>query len=139
MRSSKEGQNRKTILVVDDDESIRMLIQSHLEKDYNVVSMKDGQEALMHLKSKNYPDLILCDMEMPNMNGRVFLKRIKTGTHELTSIPIIFISTVKEKLLIKSVLSKGVVDYIQKPFNPQDLVEKVHETLNTSAMGHTAH
>lgn len=139
MRSGKEQQSRKTILIIDDDEVIRMLIQSHLEKDYDLVITKDGQEALMYLKAKKYPDLILCDMEMPNMNGRVFLKRIKTGNHQLTSIPIIFISSVNEKLLVQSVLNKGVVHYIHKPFNPQELVEKVHETLNTSASGHALH
>lgn len=120
---------RKTIMVVDDDEAMRLLVGSYLEKDYNIIFMKDGREALVHLSGKDSPDLILLDMEMPNINGRVFLRRLKAGNAQVNKIPIIFISAEKSKLLAKSALKRGAVDFIEKPFDPDVLIRKVKETL----------
>jgi CheY-like chemotaxis protein len=116
-------------MVVDDDESIRLLIGSYFEKDYNVIFMSNGQEALMHIRDVNIPDLVLLDMEMPHMNGRVFLRRIKYSP-EHSHIPVIFISSVNSRLIINSMIKLGIVDYIVKPFKPDELIEKVQNVLN---------
>ena len=120
---------QKTILVVDDDEAIRLLITSFFEKDYKIVTMNDGHEALVYLGEGHVPDLILLDMEMPKMNGRVFLRRVRFGDSTHNKIPIIFITSVSSKAIIHSTLKLNVDDYITKPFKPEELIEKVHQIL----------
>ena len=115
-------------MVVDDDEPIRYLIGSFLEKDYNIEYKGNGQEALEFLQSGENIDLILLDMEMPKMNGRVFVRRVQFYPKH-TTIPIILISATNSKLIINSFLKLGVVDYIVKPFKPEELVVKVGAIL----------
>ena len=121
---------KKTIMVVDDDEALRLLVGSYFENEYNIISLSDGHEALVYLNEHPNPDLILLDMEMPKMNGRVFLRRVRYGTAKHNRIPIIFISSVSSKMIIKSTLNLGVVDFIVKPFKEEELIEKVHSILN---------
>ena len=122
------GTSKKTIMIVDDEESVRMLITTLLEKDYNIIPMGDGHDALVYLSKNNFPDLIILDMEMPKVNGRVFVRRVKYS-HKHNKIPIIVISTVNKKLIINSFLKMGVVEYLTKPFKPQELIEKVDQIL----------
>lgn len=91
--------------------------------------MCDGHEALIYLSKNKLPDLILLDMEMPNMNGRVFLRRLKYGNTLLNKIPIIFLTSVNSKLIIKSAYNKGVIDYIIKPFKQEVLEDIVRRQL----------
>lgn len=115
---------KKSIMIVDDTESMRLLIGSYFENDYDVTLMPDGQEALYHLKDKNTPDLILLDMEMPNMNGRIFLRRLRYHP-VLKNVPVIFITTVNSRLMISSMHKLGISDYIIKPFKAEEIKEKV--------------
>lgn len=120
---------QKTILVVDGDEAIRLLITSFFEKDYIVVNRQDGHDALVYLGEGQVPDLILIDMEMPNIIGKVLLRRIRYGDSKHNKIPIIFITSVNSKSMIHSTLKLIMDDYIVKPFKPEDLIEKVHNIL----------
>ncbi|NJO92797.1 MAG: response regulator [Chloroflexia bacterium] len=126
---NNEGK-KKTIMIVDDQETLRLLMNSILEKNFEVVMKNDGQEALAYLVENQYPDLILLDMEMPNMNGRIFLRRLKMGGNQLSKIPVIFVSTVNTQSLIQSTLKHGAAGYIIKPFTPEDLYNKVNEILS---------
>jgi CheY-like chemotaxis protein len=123
------GAIRKTILVVDDLESILEYVKSLLEKDYDIVTKSDGQEALVYLSDGHIPDLILLDMEMPNMNGRVFLRRLRYGSSKHNKVPIIFITSVSSKIMIKSMMKFSIMGYIIKPFKPEELIEKVRNVL----------
>jgi len=119
----------KLILIIDDDPLIRQLLKSFLSKDYIIELKSDGQQALYWLKSGNKPDLILLDMEMPEMNGRVFIHRIKTSPiHK--NIPIVIISGSNSNLLKNSFLKAGATDYIVKPFQQETLNEVINKILN---------
>jgi response regulator RpfG family c-di-GMP phosphodiesterase len=120
--------NKKTIMIVDDEESMRLLIESLLDKDYNIVKMEDGHDALVYLSKNNFPDLIILDMEMPKVNGRVFVRRVKYS-HKHNKIPIIVVSVINKKMIINSFFKMGVHEYITKPFKPQELIDKVKEIL----------
>jgi len=124
---------KKCIMIVDDDEAIRMLVGGYFEKDFDTVLMSDGHEALIYISENRVPDLILLDMEMPNMNGRVFLRRIRYGNAKFNKIPIIFLTTVSSKLIVQSAFKHGVEDYIFKPFKKEELVKKVIALLYSNS------
>lgn len=87
------------ILVVDDDENIRAVLQAALEMDGHVVSTaRNGQEALASLASEPIPDLILLDLMMPVMNGWDFLAILR-GSPSWSTIPVIVISAVPDPAL----------------------------------------
>ena len=123
-----QTENMKTVLVVDDNETMCSLIKLILGRDYKVEIRFDGQEALNYLNQGNKPDLILLDMMMPIMNGRTFVRRVH-GNPRYGNVPIIFITTVDSAMLANSFKNMGVVDYIIKPFNNADLLKRVNDFL----------
>jgi CheY-like chemotaxis protein len=118
---------KKTVLVIDDDATIRFLLQNIL-RDYEVIPKEDGYEALAWLNSGNVPDLILLDMEMPNINGRVLIRRIKSS-YKHRQVPIMVMSGTDSKLIKNSFLKLGASDYIIKPFEDLDFLERVKKAL----------
>lgn len=118
---------KKKILVIDDDATIRFLLINIL-RDYEVISKEDGYEALSWLNSGNVPDLILLDMEMPNINGRVLIRRIKSS-YKHRQVPIIVMSGTDSKLIKNNFLKLGASDYIIKPFADLDFLERVKKAL----------
>jgi two-component system, chemotaxis family, chemotaxis protein CheY len=121
--------NRKTILVVDDEESIRMLIVSLLEQDYNIITVSDGEEALDYMNKGYQLDLILLDMEMPNLNGRALLRRIRFDPRHANT-PVFFVTSLNSSLITNSVSKMGVTGFIYKPFKSEELVATIHEFFN---------
>ena len=67
---------RHKILVIDDEKSIRLLLQNFLSKNYEIECKSDGIDALEWLE-ENLPDLIICDIQMPNMDGYLFLEKVR--------------------------------------------------------------
>lgn len=124
---TEESAIKKTIMIVDDSETMRFAL-GQCFPDFNVVYMENGQDALEHIFTKNPPDLILLDMEMPKMNGRIFLRRLRYS-QQYNSIPVIFISSVNSRLIINSMVKIGINDYIVKPFKAEELTEKVKKCL----------
>jgi CheY-like chemotaxis protein len=118
---------KKKILVIDDDATIRFLLQSLLH-DYEVVAKEGGYDALEWLNAGNLPDLIILDMEMPNINGRVLIRRIKF-TQKFKNVPIIIVSGSDSNMIRNSFMKLGATDYVVKPFKDVDLVEIVSGIL----------
>ncbi len=117
---------QKTILVVDDDEAIRDLLKRILNKEgYHVSSARDGSEALEILKT-NSVDIVLSDMNMPNLSGFELLKQIRE-VHP--TIGVIIMTSYGDIYSIKDSLLLGADEYICKPFKSQEIVmiiEKVY-------------
>ncbi len=117
--------NRKTILVVDDEESIVDLLVYHLQKEgYDTLQAYDGVTAVeMALKEK--PDLILLDVMLPKMDGISVCKRIRYSLN----VPILMISA-KDTELDKVVgLEMGADDYITKPFQHREVMARIKANL----------
>lgn len=120
---------RKQILTVEDDGSVRMLLEYLLRSSYNVRVQKDGMEGMVWLESGNTPDLILLDTEMPRLNGFEFLKNIrKSGYYR--DIPVIMLVGTENSDNIINFLHQGATDILMKPFNPKDLFDKIDNVLN---------
>lgn len=118
---------RHTILIIDDEQNIRLLLESFLSADYNVVCKVDGMEALQWLED-NLPDLIICDIQMPNTDGYQFLEKLRQRDYTKHT-PIIMLSgneASKERIICYKL---GAQDYLTKPFNPEELEELIKKNL----------
>ena len=122
---------KKQILAVDDDSSIRELLEFLLRSDYDVITKKDGMEAMMWLSEGNLPDLIITDVDMPRLNGYEFFKNVRrSGFYR--DIPIMVLSGLENSKLIITCLQQGADDYILKPFNPESLYAKIERVLTAT-------
>lgn len=119
---------KKIILVVDDELSIRLLLENFLSQDYDVISMANGQNALYWLEG-NLPDLIISDIQMPAMDGYEFLVKVRQrGFTKHT--PVIMLSAKAESKERVKCYRLGAQDYLTKPFNPEELEELVKKNLS---------
>ena len=116
------------ILVAEDERDIRDLIAFTLQfAGFEVVLAANGVEAV-ELASRERPDLILLDVRMPKMTGYQACEALK-GLPEMSSIPIVFLSAKGQESEIQQGLDVGAVDYILKPFAPDDLTRQVQRIL----------
>jgi len=124
--------NGKTLLVVDDDKFNIQLIETMLEKiaDVKVLSTDKGSEALTVLKTcSHYIDLIMLDLHMPEMEGDEVLRIIRNEMNLTVPVIIISVNGLDEKALIE----KGADDFVLKPFDLEDLKEKILKHLQKGA------
>jgi two-component system, chemotaxis family, chemotaxis protein CheY len=115
---------KKSILILDDDVSIRTLLDLFLQKEYQIFTKKDGMEAMMWLEGGNLPDLIVSDVNMPRLNGYQFLNNIKKSGF-FRSIPVIILSGIENDVEKARFIELGAVDYIVKPFSPTELLARI--------------
>ncbi|MCL5269196.1 MAG: response regulator [bacterium] len=118
----------KTILAVDDEPDVLLIVKTALESEgYQVVTASNGPDALA-LAVEMTPDLILLDVMMPGMSGFEVLRNLKAGDATGT-IPVIMLTGVSERSMIQEALSSGTDYYIVKPFEFHDLLGKVNDAL----------
>jgi two-component system sensor histidine kinase/response regulator len=117
-----------TILVVDDNEMNVELLSNMLERyHYRVVTSLSGQESLNLVKEEN-PELVLLDINMPQMSGYEVCRRLKASP-ETADIPVIFISALDDTDNIVQGFDAGGVDYILKPFKFREVLARVETQL----------
>jgi CheY-like chemotaxis protein len=117
-----------TVLLIEDHTEIRENTTELLELEgYKVFSARNGAEGIAVAKSK-LPDLILCDVMMPEKNGWEVIKELKS-TPETASIPFVFITASVEKKEMQAGIDMGAVGYIRKPFEHEDLINAIKEGL----------
>jgi len=122
---------RPTVLVVDDNEPQRKIIDRLLRtENFNLIFASDGFEALNILR-KTRPDLILMDMMMPNMDGLETTRRLKAMPHFINT-PVIMITGKSEEKTVADSLKAGAVDFLVKPFDHATLVAKIAHALNAT-------
>ncbi len=118
---------KQKILIVDDEPVNIELLEGILSKNYEILKAYNGIEALKLVK-KTFPDLVLLDIVMPDMNGYEVCKRMKTN-HETISIPIIMVTVLKEKQNKTDAIKAGADDYIIKPIDIDVLNARVKSLL----------
>ncbi|HVL81983.1 MAG TPA: response regulator [Actinomycetota bacterium] len=119
------------ILVVDDDPMIVKLLRLNLEMEgFEVIEAGDGKAALEAV-SKHQPDLVVCDVMMPNLNGLEVVARLrKDGAHP--DLPVVLLSAKAQAMDVQHGLGAGADEYLTKPFDPDDLIAVVHRLLERS-------
>lgn len=118
--------NQKNILVVDDDVSVRTVFSSVLRKEgYGVTAVKDGYEAIKAIDEESF-DLALVDLGMPGMDGIEVLEKIKSRRPQ-TQV-IIYTGWGSVTTAVEA-MRKGAVNYLTKPFSPDELKASVKKAL----------
>jgi DNA-binding response OmpR family regulator len=120
--------DRPRILVVDDDEDIRILLRELLQRaGYDVDEVEDGRAALRQLYATP-PALVILDVTMPGMDGYQTLERIR----DLSEVPVIMLTARTQELEKVRGLAAGADDYVAKPFGRQELLARVQALLRRS-------
>lgn len=125
--------NKKKILVIEDHDSIRLLLERFLSKKFDVTCKADGFDALAWLSYGNVPDLIILDMSMPRLNGLDFLNNIRTSGL-FREIPVLIVSGEDDSKVINKCRDLGIEGFVPKPFNPINLNERIDNVLMTQAI-----
>ena len=123
--------DKHLVLIVDDDTDIIDSLNPFLERcGFECESAPNGALALKHIQVSP-PDLIVCDVIMPEMDGREFLRQLRTARISIPVIMLTQVGTTYEKILT---LEEGADDYINKPFDPMELVARINAVLRRSRL-----
>ena len=118
----------KKLLLIDDDPNLILLVKDYLEfRGYDVMTAENGREALEVLDDK-VPDMIICDVMMPEMDGYSLVKHIRQEPRTNT-IPVLFLSAKGQSQDRVKGLNEGADVYMVKPFEPEELVAQVESSL----------
>lgn len=126
-------QKLANILIVDDDPDVREAVKIVLEtQPYQLTFASNGEECLEQVK-KNTPDLIILDLLMPKKDGFEVIKELR-GHPSYPRIPILVLTAVKKEAAgrryeLETALRMDVDDYIEKPIQPDDLIDRVKRIL----------
>jgi DNA-binding response OmpR family regulator len=121
-----------TVLVVDDDPVILKLLEVNFEMEgFTVLVARDGEEGI-EVARADQPDLIVSDIMMPKVSGLELVIALKSDP-TTNEIPIILLSAKAQNADVRSGLDAGADDYVTKPFEPLDLVDRVNRLLEARA------
>jgi PleD family two-component response regulator len=122
-----------TVLVAEDSLVIRAVLVEQLQsRGYRVVEAADGEQALAAC-SRERPDVVLLDVEMPQLDGHAVLARIKAD-RLLADIPVVFVTSRVTTDDVVEGLRLGAHDYLRKPFEPSELLARVHAAVRIKAL-----
>src|SRR4030042_4313084 len=113
---------KPTILIIDDELGARQSLEVILEDDYRVLSVESGRETLEVLQRESI-DLILLDVNMPDMDGLQVLRKIKEQDDEMDVIMVSALNLARKAV---DAIKLGAYDYITKPYEPEDILSTVH-------------
>ena len=125
--------DKKVIFLVDDEPTNLFVGQAVLEDHYDVLSLRSGAGLLKALE-KTMPDLILLDIDMPEMDGFETMRLLKNNP-ETVSIPVIFLTARTDDDSRSTGLFLGAVDYLLKPYDPPRLMERIEIALLVNHRG----
>ena len=121
-----------TILVVDDDPVILKLLEVNFEMEgFTVLVAHDGEEGI-EVARRDRPEVIVSDIMMPKRSGLELVSELK-GDPDTSDIPIILLSAKAQNADVRVGLDSGADDYVTKPFEPLDLVDRVNRLLEARA------
>ncbi len=120
----------KTIVIADDDEDLRLLVEVTLENPaYNILTAVDGAQALEAVM-QHQPDLLIIDWMMPGLNGCEVVTQLRQSTH-MATLPVVMLTARDGQEAEAQTASLALAGYLVKPFSPLELIQKVREVLAT--------
>ncbi len=131
---SKKKTDQIKILIIDDETDLVSTIEYRLKcYNYSVITAVNGKEGLEKAISEK-PDLILLDTDMPVMNGHQMLEQVRNHP-EIKNVPVIMVTALCEAKDITTASSYGISDYVTKPFDFTELMEKITSALENPKRG----
>ncbi len=126
IRGKNMNLKQRTLLIVEDEKDIREILSELLSPlNLNILEAEDGQAALDMLRSKEV-DAVLSDISMPRVTGLELLSHMKV---EFDTVPIVMLTAYGDKANIKEALRLGALDFIEKPFNEESVLDVVNKAL----------
>lgn len=116
------------ILVIENDEALRWLLENILKDRFKVINTKDPMSAMARMADGNLPSLILCDYDLPENAAQNFLK-VLTNSGAFNDIPVIMFSSINDAGLAEKCKKAGASGFVKKPFDPQKLIEEINKVL----------
>ena len=126
MGFSNSGQTK--ILIIEDDNYMQLIMKRFLGKSYEIEICPSALEALTFLHNGNIPDLVISDLNTPNLSGLDFVEQINSSDF-FKSIPVIIVSGEDSSEVRIRCLNRGADDFIVKPFNPAELEARIRAIL----------
>ncbi|MFY9814076.1 MAG: response regulator [Dehalococcoidales bacterium] len=123
----EQVENKKKVLIVDDEPNVRRLLHTILGKTFDVLEAEDGRQAI-EITNSQKPDVVLMDMMMPKMDGLTACHMIKNDP-ATKSIPVIMVTAIGFELNVKLSQQMGASGYVTKPFSSEDLLGKITQVL----------
>jgi DNA-binding response OmpR family regulator len=124
------------MLAIDDETSMQMILQNYFKDDFTVITKGNGKQALNWMQEGNIPDIIIADINMPEMDGHAFIHQVRASGF-LKNIPMIMLSgsdTTENKIRC---IESGADDFMVKPFNPKELAARVNGILRRAGKFNT--
>jgi two-component system, chemotaxis family, chemotaxis protein CheY len=115
---------KKNLLALDDEMSILKILDFYFNKTYNVVAKQNGKDALEWMQQGVIPDVIIADVNMPEINGLEFIRQIRSSGF-FKDVPLIMLSGNEGSSDKIKCLKAGADDYLIKPFNPEELEARI--------------
>lgn len=119
----------KQVLIIDDEPIMRKLLEQILKDKYEVISLENGREGLEWMYSGNIPDLVVADLNMPEINGFEYIKKVRESGF-FNDVPLIVLSgeeSSSERIKCLKLLAN---DYLIKPFNPEELGLRIDNLIS---------
>ena len=124
--------DQSKLLLIDDDPNLILLVKDYLElRGYEVMTAKNGREALRVLED-DVPNLIICDVMMPEMDGYSFVKKVRDNP-QTNWLPVLFLSAKGQIQDRVTGLNTGADVYMVKPFEPDELVAQIEASLKQAS------
>lgn len=115
------------ILTVDDSRAVRSIVGKQVKGlGFDLLEAEDGVEGLERLAAAHV-DLVLLDVNMPNMDGPTMLRKMRERGDQT---PVIMLTSESTRSIVAGAIQQGISDYILKPFKPEELREKILSVLN---------
>jgi len=119
---------KQQVLIIDDEAIMRKLLEQILKEKYQVIAMENGKEALEWMYSGNIPDLVVADLNMPEINGFEYIRRVRESGF-FNDLPLIVLSGEESSAERIKSLKLGANDYLVKPFNPEELSLRIDNLI----------
>ena len=113
---------------MDDEQGIRKILEHFLKDEFQVVIKDDGLAGMQWLEDGNVADLVIADLNMPNLDGKEFLKQLR-ASNMYSDIPVIILSGSDDSKERIQCLNAGADDFMIKPFNPLEVLAKINAVL----------
>jgi DNA-binding response OmpR family regulator len=124
----KQSTPHLSMLAIDDEVSIQLILKHYFKEGFSVITKSNGKEALAWMQEGNIPDMIVADINMPEMDGYTFIYQVRASGY-LKNIPLVMLSGSDSTENKIRCLESGADDFMVKPFNPRELAARVNGIL----------